>query len=161
MSFKTFFQPWLIQPAFPSIMGEVTEYDPLQDAYDLSVEAGSWAVDILDQLTYANELYVEAAEASKVQMAYQKDRRSAALGGIAHNKKVMAVVNAVVASEPIASALGDVILASDGSGTTLNPVPEHEDTLKYADDTPWYVPTVKPEPVVTPKRRSRRQTTDE
>lgn len=161
MGIKTFFQPWLIQPTYPTFAGEVTDYDPLQDAYDLSVEAGSWAVDILDQLTYANELYAEAAETSKAQLVYQRDRRSAALGGIAHNKKVMGIVNGVVPEpEPVASELGGLVIENcyfddkTELGLAIGP---------SSAGVPWYVPVVEPEPepVAAPKRRRVRKVTEE
>ena len=155
MGFKTFFQPWLIQPTFPTFVGSVTEYDPLQDAYDLSVEATGWVQDVVDQLTYANELYLEAANDSKDEIARHKDRRSVALDAISINKLVMQVVSVAIPPEPepepapVAPEPDDVVITSEPEVPVSEWVP-----------TPWQEPTAEELEPVEPKRRRRKKEED-
>jgi hypothetical protein len=162
MGIKTFFQPWLIQPKFPTFMGDVTEYDPLKEAYDLSVEATGWINDVVDQLMYANELYVDAAKESEVEIAHYEDRHAAALASMSLNGTVIGVLSVVARiddppEEPVAAEPNDVAVEVEP------PWKDHihvqgggEPDSGELHVNPWYVPASDPEPPAPKKRRARK-----
>lgn len=154
MSLKTFFQPWTIppNPALSWLSGPDTEYDPLQDAFELSVAATSWVTDAVDQLTYANDLYKDAAENAKAEIAYQRERRSVALNSIVINNDLIRLVT--TASQSPLPAEGQAV-TEDAPVET----PALDDLM--AQPVPWYVPAVEPEPVAPSRRRPRRTTVKE